>query len=307
MSMRKAFVPILLAYAIVSLACVYIVMPEGYETSNETSNGSTGWSAVATNIGKSESGDLHIDISIRNETGEWSAMNAVDGQPAVVTDNGKSINCDTTFVSTGGHRLAPGFQMRGYTAGTKTEPVKQLIYVECAGADATPGSILSIPYTYVTGQYNYYEQDKNKVEANLDINLDEVITNLVYPIAEQIDGLIQQPDIEIVAINKVTLTLTGVQRTESNLQFAWKTYNPGDYPTYVHIGTPPVIGTDGIIYGFYQSPNLADSPIDLPGQKAEWTTAVTVPKDVPGLYILLSVESKQQKLFVSHVIDITDK
>jgi hypothetical protein len=307
MSMRKAFVSILLAYAIVSLACVYIVLPEGYETSNETSNGSTGWSAVATNIGKSESGDLHIDISIRNETGEWSAMNAVDDKPALLSNNGKSINCDTTFVSTGGHRLAPGFQMRGYTAGTKTEPVKQLIYVECAGADATPGSILSIPYTYVTGQYNYYEQDKNKVEANLDINLDEVITNLVYPIAEQIDGLIQQPDIEIVAINKVTLTLTGVQRTESNLQFAWKTYNPGDYPTYVHIGNPPVIGDDGILYGFYQTPDIISVPITPAGGTAEWTTEVLVPPNVKGFYILLSVETGKARLFANYAIDITDK
>ena len=307
MSMRKAFVPILLAYAIVSLACVYIVLPEGYETSNETSNGSTGWSAVVTNIGKSESGDLHIDISIRNETGEWSAMNAVDDKPALLSNNGKSINCDTTFVSTGGHRLAPGFQMRGYTAGTKTEPVKQLIYVECAGADATPGSILSIPYTYVTGQYNYYEQDKNKVEANLDINLDEVITNLVYPIAEQIDGLIQQPDIEIVAINKVTLTLTGVQHTESNLQFAWKTYNPGDYPTYVHIGNPPVIGDDGILYGFYQTPDIISVPITPAGGTAEWTTEVLVPPNVKGFYILLSVETGKARLFANYAIDITDK
>ena len=307
MSMRKAFVPILLAYAIVSLACVYIVLPEGYETSNETSNGSTGWSAVVTNIGKSESGDLHIDISIRNETGEWSAMNAVDDKPALLSNNGKSINCDTTFVSTGGHRLAPGFQMRGYTAGTKTEPVKQLIYVECAGADATPGSILSIPYTYVTGQYNYYEQDKNKVEANLDINLDEVITNLVYPIAEQIDGLIQQLDIEIVAINKVTLTLTGVQRTESNLQFAWKTYNPGDYPTYVHIGNPPVIGDDGILYGFYQTPDIISVPITPAGGTAEWTTEVLVPPNVKGFYILLSVETGKARLFANYAIDITDK
>jgi len=307
MSMRKAFVPILLAYAIISLACVYIVLPEGYETSGETGNGSTGWSAVATNIGKSESGDLRIEITIRNETGDWSAMDADDNKPASLTNSGKSISCDTIFVSTGGHRLAPGFQMRGYTVGTKTEPVTQLIYVECAGAEATPGSILSIPYTYVTGQYNYYEQDKNKVEANLDINLDEVITNLVYPIAEQIDGLIQQPDIEIVAINKVTLTLTGVQRTESNLQFAWKTYNPGDYPTYVHIGNPPVIGDDGILYGFYQTPDIISVPITPAGGTAEWTTEVLVPPNVIGFYILLSVETGKARLFANYAIDITDK
>ena len=32
-----------------------------------------------------------------------------------------------------------------------------------------------------------------------------------------------------------------------------------------------------------------------------------VPADVTGLYVLVSVESKQQRLFISHVIDITDK
>ena len=32
-----------------------------------------------------------------------------------------------------------------------------------------------------------------------------------------------------------------------------------------------------------------------------------MPADVTGLYILVQVESKQLKLFVSHAIDITDK
>ena len=306
MSMMKAFVPILLAYAIISLACVYIVLPEGYETSGGNSKVSTGWSAMATNIEKSESGELHIDITIRNETGDWSAMNSVDDKPALLTNSGKSISCDTVFVSTGGHRLAPGFQMRGYTAGTKTEPETQLIYVECTGAEAVPGSMLTIPYTYVTGQYNYYEQDKNKVEANLDINLDEVITNMEYPVADQIDGLIQQPDIEIVAINKVTLTLTGVQRTDSTLQFTWKTYNPGEYPTYVHIGNPPVIGDDGILYGFYQTPDIISVPITPAGGTAEWTTEVSVPQTVKGLYSLLSVETGKARLFANYAIDISD-
>jgi hypothetical protein len=305
MGIRKAFIPILLAYTIISLACVYIVLPEGYESSDDANKGSMGWSAVATNIEASESGDLHIDITIRNETGDWSAMNALDNKPALLTNNGKSIDCETIYVSTGGHRLVPGFQMSGYTAGTKTEPATQLIYVECAGAEAVPGSILTIPYTYVTGQYNYYEQDKNEVEANLDINLDEVITNMEYPIAEQIDGLIQQPDIEIVAINKVTLTLSGIQRTDSTLQFTWKTYNPGEYPTYVHIGNPPVIGDDGILYGFYQTPDIISVPITPAGGTAEWTTEVSVPQTVGGLYILLSVETGKARLFVNYAIDIS--
>jgi hypothetical protein len=305
MGIRKAFIPILLAYTIISLACVYIVLPEGYESSDDANKGSMGWSAVATNIEASESGDLHIDITIRNETGDWSAMSALDDKPALLTNNGENINCDTVFVSTGGHRLAPGFQMRGFIDGTAIEPITQRIYVECSGAEALPGSILTIPYMYVTGQYNYYEQDKNKVEADLEINLDEVKTDLVYPIAEEIEGLIQQPDIEIVAINKVILTLTEVKRTDSNLQFAWKTSNPGEYPTYVHIGNPPVIGDDGILYGFYQTPDIISVPITPAGGTAEWTTEVSVPQTVGGLYILLSVETGKARLFVNYAIDIS--
>jgi hypothetical protein len=307
MHIRKAYISILLAYAFVSLACVYIVLPEGLDTSGSTSKGKTGWSAFATNIGKSVNGDIHIDITIRNDTGDWSAIKAIDNKPATLISNGKNTSCDNVFLSTGGHRLAPGFQMRGYTAGTKTEPVTQLIYAECAGADIAPGSKLTIPYSYVTGQYNYYEQDKNKVEDNLEISLDEISSNLVYPVAEQIEGLIQQPDIEIVAINKVILTLTGVQRNENNLQFAWKSSNPGEYPTYVHIGNPPVIGDDGILYGFYQTPDIITATITPAKGTAEWTTEVLVPQDVHGFYILLSVETGKARLFANYCIDITDQ
>jgi hypothetical protein len=42
-------------------------------------------------------------------------------------------------------------------------------------------------------------------------------------------------------------------------------------------------------------------------ETTNWTTKVVVPKDVTGLYILVSVESKQADYFISHVIDITDK
>lgn len=307
MHMRKAYLIILLAYAMVSLACVYIVLPEGLELSGSSNQGNSGWYATATNIGKSASGDLHIDITIRNDTGDWSAMNAIENKPATLSSGGKNTSCSTVFLSTGGHRLAPGFQMRGYTAGTKTEPVTQLIYVECAGADVAAGARLTVPYSYVTGQYNYYEQDKNKVEDNLEISLDEISSSLVYSVAEQVEGLIQQSDIEISAINKVVLTLEGVQRTENSLEFAWKTSNPGEYPTYVHIGNPPVIGDDGILYGFYQTPDIITVPITPAEGTAEWTTEVSVPQEVHGFYIMLSVETGKARLFANYCLDITDK
>jgi hypothetical protein len=91
------------------------------------------------------------------------------------------------------------------------------------------------------------------------------------------------------------------------MQFTWQTTNPGEYPTYVHIGNPPVIGEDGILYGFYETPDIVSVPITPAGDKAEWTTDVAVPKDVKGFYIMLSVESGKQRLFANYVIDITDK
>jgi hypothetical protein len=305
MSNKKALIPILLCVLLL-FACDYIVLPEDIESSAAAA--SQGWSALATNVGQSEAGDLHIDLTLRNDTGDWSAMQAVANKPAVLAaGDGKTSNCETVWVSSGGHRLAPGFQMRGFIAGTKAEPKTQLIYVECKDAEAAPGSKLAIDYSYVTGEYNYYYPETNKVEATLEVNLDEVATDLNYPIAAPVEGLIQQPGGEIIAINKVILTLTDIMRTDKGLQFKWQTSNPGEYPAYVHIGNPPVIGADGILYGFYESPDLTSVPITPAGEKAEWTTEVAVPQDVKGLYIMLSVESKKQRLFVNYAVDVTAK
>jgi hypothetical protein len=305
MSIRKVIAPVLLVFLLLNVACKYIVLPEGLEFQGASGEDSMGWSALATAIGKSDRGDLHIDITIRNGTGDWSAMNAADDKPAVLTSEGESISCETVFVSTGGHRLAPGFQMRGYTAGTKSEPMSQPIYVECAGAEASPGSTLSIPYSYVTGQYNYYEQDKNRVDDRLEIDLDTVTADLDYPVFEEVDGLIQEPGIEIEALNKVILTLTGVQRLDGGLQFTWNTTNPGEYPSYVHIGMPPVIGDDGVLYGYYETPDIVSAPITPAADEAEWTTEVLVPENVGGMYILLSVETGKARLFTNYAVDIS--
>jgi hypothetical protein len=295
-----------LAFILLLCACDYIVLPEDLDS--PTSGDSKGWSAVATSVGTSDAGDLRIELAIRNETGDWSAMQATADKPAVLKGgDGKTTNCDTVFVGTGGHRLAPGFQMRGYIAGTKAQPTTQLIYVECKGAQAAPGSTLSIDHSYVTGQYNYYYPDANKVNATLEVNLDEVAADPTYPIAEPVEGLIHKADAEILALNDVVLLLTAVERTDTGLQFAWRTSNPGEYPTYVHVGNPPVIGADGIIYGRYETPDIVSVPITPAGDKANWTTQVVVPPAATGLYILLSVESGKQRLFANYAVDITDK
>jgi hypothetical protein len=304
MRVKKALVPVLIC-ALLLCACDYIVLPEDLDSYDSQS--SEGWSAVVTNV-KSDAGDLHIDLTIQNNTGDWSAMQATAAKPAVLTTgDGKTTNCDTVFVGTGGHRLAPGFQMRGYIGGTKAAQKTQLVYVECKGAEASAESTLAIDYSYVTGEYNYYEQEANKVDATLEVKLDEVATDLTYPVAEAIEGLVQKPGAEITAINDVILVLTGVERTDTGLRFTWQTNNPGEYPSYVHVGNPPVIGADGVIYGFYQTPDIVSAPITPAGGKAEWTTETAVPQDVKNLYILLSVESKKQRLFVNYAVDITGK
>jgi hypothetical protein len=130
---------------------------------------------------------------------------------------------------------------------------------------------------------------------------------LTYPVAEAAPGLIQKPGTEITAINQVILSLTGVRRTEAGFQFNWQTSNPGEYPSYVHIGNPPVIGEDGILYGLYESPDIASVPITSAGDTAEWTTEVTVPEEVKNCFILLSVESKKQRLFGHYAVDVSGK
>jgi len=303
MNARHWLLPVA-ACAILVAGCGYIVTPAD-EAPSAAATGQ-GWGAVATKV-DAAGGALHVDITIRNDTGVWSAMQAPPGTPAILTtSDGKSTDCGTAFVGTGGTSLAPGFQIRGYTGGTKTKPATQLLYVECAGATTAAGSKLSIRYSYVTGDFNYYSPS-GSTSAKLEIDLDKVAADLAYPISTPVDGVIEKADAKIIAINKCTLILTGAKRTADGLELGWETDNPTAYPTYVHIGIPPVVGSDGVIYGFYQSPHLADTPITPAGQSATWTTTVAVPKDDTGLYILVSVESKQQKTFVTHAIDITDK
>ena len=295
---------LVIACGILLAGCGYIVTPE--DESSSAPAASHGWGAVATKV-DAAAGGLHVDVTIRNDTGAWSAMQATPAQPAVLTTgDGKSTSCATVIVGTGGTYVAPGFQIRGYTGGTKAKPATQLLYVKCAGATAAAGSKLSIPYTYVTGEFNYYSPSA-ATSATLAVDLDKVAADLKYPVATPVDGVIEKADAKIIAINKCALSLTSANRTADGLEFGWQADNPTQYPTYVHIGIPPVIGSDGVIYGFYQSPTLTDAPIAPGGQSAKWTTKVAVPKDDTGLYILVSVESKQQKNFVGHAIDITNK
>lgn len=293
-----------LGCAMLVAGCGYIVTPAD-ETSPSPATGSGSWTAVPTKV-ESAGDALKVDITIRNDTGAWSSMQAIDGQAATLTGGGSTTDCAVVSVGTGGTSLAPGFQVRGYTGGSAEKPTTKLLSVECAGAAPAPGQKLSIAYSYVTGDFNYYAPTA-PTSATLEVDLDKVATDLTYPIATEIGGVVEPADTKIDAINHCTLVLVSADRTADGMTFGWKTDNPTEYQTYVHIGNPPVVGADGVIYGFYESPHLADTPITPAGQSATWSTSVAVPKDVTGLYLLVSVESKQQKTFVSHALDITDK
>lgn len=310
MNSRTKLISLLLACMFFSFACVYVVLPEGLESStvSNAGGGSGVWSAVVTNVGQSDAGNLHVDITIRNDTGDWSNMHAVEGKPAMLTaSDGKTIPCETVFVGTGGHRLAPGFQMRGYTIKNEADLETQLLYVECAGVTEASGSTLSIDYVSFNGILDDYDPEANKAEGVLEINLDEVATDLTYPVVSTVDGLIREPGVSITALSENVVTLLDVQRTDSGLELQWQNFNPTKFPLKTHIGIPPVIGSDGIIYGVYETLDIAPIDITPPNENMQWTTQVAVPADVKGFYVLLSVESNKPRTYKNYVLDISDK
>jgi hypothetical protein len=283
-------------------------LPEGLERPAAEGEGAGVWSAVVTNVGESEAGDLRIDVTIRNDTGDWSAMEAIAGKPATLTtSDGEATNCETVFVGTGGHRLAPGFQTRGYTTEVDGEVTTQPLYVECKGAVAGAGSKLSIDYVSFGGILDEYDPEANRTQGSLELNLDEIATDLSYPIATPVDGLIREAGVGITGLSENVVTLLDAQRTDAGLQFTWQNFNPSRFPLRTHIGIPPVIGSDGIIYGVYETIDMAPIPITPPEGNSEWTTEVAVPQDVSDLYILLSVESNKPRTYINYALDISDK
>jgi hypothetical protein len=284
--------------------CDYVVIPEQAPTPPPAVAGG-GWAALATNVEQTPDG-LHVDLAIRNDTGDWSAMALDDTRSVRLSDgSGGTSSCATAVVGTGGTSIPAGFIIRGFTGGTKAEPEIQKLQADCAGATPGAGSTLSIPYTYTTGDFNYYRPAPAQSDTTV-VDLDAVITDVTYPVAAASDLVVSKVGEPIEAINKVALTLTAFDRTDDTIEFTWHTDNPTSYPAFVHIGIPPVLGSDGIIYGRYESPHLADTPITPANESAEWTTTVTVPADITGLYVLPAVESKQQKNFTSHAIELGD-
>ena len=295
----------LLVAALAVGACDYVVIPP--EESAGTAVNAEGWSAVPTAIGPGEDGALRIDLAIENDTKAWSTLEAAKGGARLRGADGSTTDCPTVVVGTGGHRLPPGFRMRGFVGGTKAKPVVETIRVECPGVTGvSPGARLALDTTFWTGDFNYYDEDATRTERTIEVDLDKVVTDLAYPVAIPVDGLIQPADTPIKAINDVVLTLADAVRTDDGLEMTWKTTNPGEYPSFVHIGQPPVIGADGILYGRYESPDIAEAPLTPPGGEATWKTTVAVPPEVKGLIVPLSVET-QARNFGNYALDLTDR
>jgi hypothetical protein len=294
-----------LAMSVVLAGCDYVVIPEQKSTAPPAEAEGI-WTAVATNVEETADG-LGEDLAIRNDTGDWSAMELAEGGVVTLADvNGGSRRCSTAVFGTGGTSIPPGFIMRGFTGGTRTEPQVELLRVECAGAVASEASTLRVPYSFTTGEFNFYRPDPPRSRM-LQVDLEAPIADLAYPIGAETDLTITKVGEPIEAINKILLTLVAVERTDGEIQMTWRTDNPTNYQAYVHIGNPPVLGSDGILYGRYMPPHLVDTPITLANDSAEWTTSVAVPADVQDLYALPAVESVQQKNYVSHAIDLTEE
>lgn len=292
-----------LALAAALTGCDYVVIPEAKSTAPPAEAEGV-WTAVATTVEDTPDG-LHVELAMRNDTGDWSAMQTAEGELVTLVDaTGSRRACSTAVVETGGTSIPPGFIMRGFTGGSRTDPQTELLRVHCGGATLTEGSTLEIPYSFTTGEFNFYRPDPPQTDT-LMVDLDAPITDLAYPIGTETDLAVTAVGEPIEAINKVLLTLDSVERSDDGFEFTWRTENPTNYQAYVHIGNPSVIGSDGILYGRYIPPHLATTPITLPNDSAEWTTSVAVPADVTDAYTLPSVESKQQKNYVSHAIDIS--
>jgi len=291
-----------LALCAVLVGCDYIVIPETKSTPPPAEAEGV-WTAVATSVAETADG-VAVELAIRNDTGDWSTMElAEDAVVTLVGGDGSTTSCGTAVFGTGGTNFPPGFIMRGYTGGTRFEPQTELLRVECEGAAAPAGSKLRIPYSFTTGEFNFYRPEPPQT-ATLEVDLDAPITDLSYPIGTETDLVVTPVGEPIEAINKILLTLVSVERTDDEVQLSWRTDNPTKYQAYVHIGNPPVIGSDGILYGRYSAPHLVDTPITLANSSAEWTTTVAVPSDVEVYYAMTGVESKQQKNYVSHLFDL---
>lgn len=272
-----------------------------------------GWSLIPLKVAESAAGSgetlVRVEFAARNDSGDWGAMRPADAEErptSLITEGGKSHTCETAQVGSGGHYLPPGFQMRGYL-DRKGE--LQAIFVECTVPEGSlSGARLSIPYIAAVGEYDYYEKGDNILEGQVTVEIDpeQLPPDLTYPVASSLEVEVHPLAEPIVALNKCPLTLVEATRSDEGFSFKWTIYNPGEYNTLVHIGRPPAVGEDGIVYGAWVSPDMVEVPMAKPSETIEIETQSAVPSDVVAPYLLLSVEQKRERLFSNYLMDLSE-
>ena len=96
---------------------------------------------MATQVDAGRRAATHVDLPLRNDTGDWSAMSGDRRASVKLVGQRWHRRPPATPRSSApaARACAPGFRIRGYTGGTKAEPETQLLSVECAGAAPAPG------------------------------------------------------------------------------------------------------------------------------------------------------------------------
>lgn len=295
---RAGFIFLVVAVAALSAGC----SGEGGAATTPTPEAIEGWSLIPINVKESGSG-VRIEFAARNDSGDWSMMESTVAEDASV-ELSSGAECSTVQVSTGGHYLPPGFQMRGYL---DKQGEVQTIYVECSGGGDVSGASLAIPYRFITGDYDYYAKGESEYSGEFEVDLSQVASDLTYPAAASPPDEVEVEPLNepIIALNNTELTLVDAARTDEGFTFNWTITNPGEYGTLVHIGRPPVLGTDGIVYSAWISPDLIEVPMAGSEETVEVETQSPVPPDVETPYLLVSVEQKRERLFTGHLLDLS--
>ena len=269
------------------------------------------WSAIATDgRGRRPAATSTSTSRSDNETGNWSAMQvASSGAVALTTGDGKTATCATAFVGTGGNE--PGARLpdaRLYRRHEGEAGRPSSLYVECAGRRA--GGRLEAGDRLLV-------RDR-RVQLLLAVRAGRApssrSTSTRSPRTSRtrsrdpVEGLVEKPTDPIEAINKCDADPDDRRPGRpTGSKFAWHTENPTAYPTYVHIGMPPVIGSDGVIYGFYESPHLADTPITPGRRDGRLDDGRRRPQGRHRPRTSSSASSRrQQKNFVSHAVGLAD-
>ena len=187
MNVKKFITLFLIACTFLSSACVYIVLPEDMEVIGGAGTGGEPgvWTGVVTNVSRSEAGDLHVDV---DDTERYWRLEHDAGRGRQTGDahdqRWKNHFFAIRFLSVpAGIDWLPVFKCAVTPLGKMVRLQPQPLYVECKGATAAAGSNSRSTMKVLAEFWMTMTPEANKTEGTLELNLDEVVTDLTYPIA----------------------------------------------------------------------------------------------------------------------------